>query len=135
MRVFVPWKYICVTIVQMKCTHAKFGNTELRSRHNKALSVVHTHMVHRYLTVRLSQLNVTVHITYVYYAIPWSVQAALVIGAGCMSSIRCNLEAFLFNAYQRHCHFASHTMLTNDCSLLLPHFSYVLYTVSLEIQT
>ena len=51
MHVFVPWKYICVTIVQMKCTHANFVNTELKSRHNKALSVVHTHTVHRYSQV------------------------------------------------------------------------------------
>ena len=55
MHVIVPWKDICATIVQMKCTHAKFGNTELRSRHNKAVSVVHTYMVHRYLQVEATK--------------------------------------------------------------------------------
>ena len=40
-------QYICVTIVPMKCTHAKF---EL-SRHTKALSVVYTHMVHQHSQV------------------------------------------------------------------------------------
>ena len=37
--------------VEMKCTQAKFGNTELRGRHNRALSVVRTHMVHQYSQV------------------------------------------------------------------------------------
>ena len=141
MHVFVPWKYICVTIVQMKCTHAKCGKTELRSRHNKALSVVHTHMVHQYSQVESTKCYSPHYIQYIRTSTKQS---------HALHRLHCWLEKvewhhlemqiwkLFFNAYQRHCHFAPHTMLTNDCSLPLPLFSYVLYrkvTVSLEIQT
>ena len=90
-------------------------------------------------TVRLSQLNVTVHITYsthIHQLGNPMVCASCISDWSRLSDIayRCNLEAVL-QRLSKTLSFCTHTMLTNDCSLPLPHFSYVLYTVSLEIQS
>ena len=132
MHVLVPCKYICETIVQMKCTYAKFGNTELRSRPIKAVSVVHTHMVHRYLQVESTKRYSPYRIQYVLYVHQLG---------NPMVCTSCISDCSRLSVITWRCKFGSLSFprLSKTLSFCIPHFliSPTLFTqyVSLEIQT